>query len=227
MTSNRFLGVIFDMDGVLCDSEPFIGRAGCEMFRRRFGLNVRTADFRPFVGTGEDRFLGGVAEKYGVALQMPQDKLLTYEIYLELIRGQLAPLAGAVQFVGDCRRRGLKLAVASSADRIKVEGTLGQIGLPPERFDAIVTGSDIARKKPFPDIFELAAKRLGLEAGQCLVVEDAPSGIRAGKAAGAACLGLTTSFDEATLWKAGADWIAPDLAHVPADVPGRASEGLK
>ena len=174
--------------------------------------------FRPFVGAGEDRFLGGVAEKYGVALQMPQDKLLTYEIYLELIRGQLAPLAGAVQFVGDCRRRGLKLAVASSR-----RPNQGRREPWPDRpaAGAIRRHRHRQRHRPeeaVPGHLSARGEALGLEAGQCLVVEDATSGIRAGKAAGAACLGLTTSFDEATLWKAGADWIAPDLAHVPADV---------
>jgi HAD superfamily hydrolase (TIGR01509 family) len=214
MSSNRFLGVIFDMDGVLCDSEPFIREAACEMFARRHHTRARPEDFLPFVGTGEDRFLGGVAEKYGVSLQMPQDKLLTYEIYLELIRGRLTPLAGAVEFVAKCRRMGLKLAVATSADRLKLEGNLRQIGIPAASFDAIVTGSDIKRKKPFPDIFDLAAARLNLPCDRCLVVEDAPSGIEAGKAAGAMCLGLTTSFDESALRHAGADWIAPDLANV-------------
>jgi HAD superfamily hydrolase (TIGR01509 family) len=214
------MGVIFDMDGVLCDSEPFIREAACEMFARRHHTRVRPEDFLPFIGTGEDRFLGGVAEKYGVSLDMPQDKLLTYDIYMEMIRGRLAPLAGAVEFVAKCRRMGLKLAVATSADRVKLEGNLSQIGIPPASFDAIVTGSDIQRKKPFPDIFELAAARLGLPCDRCLVVEDAPSGIQAGKAAGAMCLGLTTSFDEATLRHAGADWIAPDLAQIPPTVLG-------
>ena len=220
MTSNRFLGVIFDVDGVLCDSEPFIREAACKMFERRHHTLVRPEDFLPFIGTGEDRFLGGVAEKHGVTLEMPQDKLLTYEIYMELIRGRLAPLAGAVEFVAKCRRLGLKLAVATSADRVKLEGNLRQIGIPPASFDAIVTGSDIKRKKPFPDIFELAAARLGLRGEQCLVVEDATSGIEAGKAAGARCLGLTTSFDETTLRRAGADWTAPDLAQVDPAILG-------
>ena len=214
MSANRFLGVIFDMDGVLCDSEPFIREAACKMFECRHHTRVRPEDFLPFIGTGEDRFLGGVAEKYGVSLQMAQDKQLTYDIYLEMIRGRLAPLAGAVEFVAKCRRLGLKLAVATSADHVKLEGNLRQIGIPPASFDAIVTGSDIRRKKPFPDIFQLAAERLGLRCEQCLVIEDAPSGIQAGKAAGANCLGLTTSFDETTLRQAGADWTAPDLANV-------------
>jgi beta-phosphoglucomutase len=211
-----FTGVIFDMDGVLCDSEPFIAEASCRMFAETHGVTVQPEDFHPFVGTGEDRFLGGVAEKFGVKLVMPRDKDRTYAIYLEIIRGRLKPLPGAADFIAACRRRGSKLAVATSADRIKLDGNLREIGLPMEQFDACVTGSEIQHKKPAPDIFLLAAERLGLPPARCLVVEDAPSGIKAGKAAGCHCLALTTTFDKQTLRAAGADWMAPDLAHVPA-----------
>ena len=211
-------GVIFDMDGVLCDSEPFICEAACRMFAELHHLTVSPEDFVPFVGTGENRYLGGVAEKHGVKLDLERDKRRTYQIYLEIIRGRLEPLPGARDFLADCRRRGLKLAVATSADRIKMEGNLAQIGLPPETFDVTVNGLDIERKKPHPDIFLLAARRLGLPAASCLVVEDAPNGIQAGRAAGSRCLGLTTSFDAATLRQAGAEWTAPDLSRVPEEI---------
>ena len=59
-------GIIFDMDGVLCDSEPLIAEAAGRMFREKYGVPATPEDFQPFIGTGEDRFLGGVAEKYGV-----------------------------------------------------------------------------------------------------------------------------------------------------------------
>jgi beta-phosphoglucomutase len=215
-----FQGVIFDMDGVLCDSEPFICEAAMRMFAENHGLQVMAEDFHPFVGAGENRYLGGVAEKYGVTLDLARDKARTYEVYLEIIRGRLEPLAGVRAFIDGCRHRGLKLAVATSADRIKMEGNLEQIGLPPATFDVTVNGLDIARKKPFPDIFLLAAERLGIPPARCLVVEDAPNGIQAGKAAGCRCLGLTTSFGAEVLRKAGADWIAPDLARVPPEVFG-------
>jgi len=211
-------GIIFDMDGVLCDSEPFINEAAIRMFHEAHGVQVKPDDFIPFVGAGEDRYIGGVAEKYGVKLSMPADKNKTYEIYLRIIRGRLHPLPGAVEFIADARRRGLKLAVATSADKIKMDGNLREIGIPTSSFDAIVTGNDVQRKKPDPQVFLLAAQRLGLDAGVCLVVEDAPNGIRAGKAAGAMCLGITSSFDAATLRDAGADFIAPDLAQVSDDV---------
>lgn len=206
--------VVFDMDGVLCDSEPFICEAACRMFAERHGVRVAPRDFEPFVGAGEDRYLGGVAERHGVALRMPEDKALTYRIYLEVIRGRLAPLPGVRDFVAGCRRRGLRLAVATSADRVKLDGNLRELGLPEALFDACVTGDDIARKKPAPDIFLLAARRLDLAGFDCLVVEDAPNGVRAAKGAGAMCLGLTSSFSAAALRAAGADWTSPHLADV-------------
>jgi HAD superfamily hydrolase (TIGR01509 family) len=209
-------GIIFDMDGVLCDSEPFICEAARTMFKQVHNTDVECEDFVPFVGAGEDRYIGGVAEQYGVKLVMPRDKERTYAIYLQIIKGRLQPLPGAVQFIRSCRQSGLKLAVATSADHVKMAGNLEQIGILAQSFDAIVTGNDVEKKKPDPQIFLLAAKRLGLDPKRCLVVEDATNGIRAGKAAGCRCLGLTTSFDADALRKAGADFIAADLSGVPA-----------
>ena len=211
-------GVIFDMDGVLCDSEPFIYEASRRMFVETYGINPKAEDFFPFVGAGEDRFIGGVAEKYGIRLDAARDKARTYVIYLEIIRGRLKPLPGVGEFVRRCRERRLKIAVASAADAVKVNGNLHQVGLTAETFDAVLTGNDVRRKKPDPEIFLAAAARLGLRAENCLVIEDAVNGLRAGKTAGAVCLGITTKFDAATLRAAGADWTAPDLAHAPEEV---------
>ena len=182
--TRRIAGVIFDMDGVLVESEPFIAEAAVRMFAEK-GVAVRPEDFRSFIGMGEDRFLGGVAEARGVVLDLPRDKVRTYEIYLELIQGRIKPLPGVADFIGRCRFLGLRLAVASSADRMKVEGNLRQLGLPSGTFDAVVVGEDIIRKKPAPDIFLEASRRLGMEPGVCLVIEDAIAGVAAARAAGA------------------------------------------
>jgi beta-phosphoglucomutase len=214
----RVRGAIFDMDGVLCESEPFICRAAIQMLREMYALEVRPEEFLPFVGTGEDRFIGGVAESHGLAIDLGAAKARTYEIYLDLIRGRLQPLMGAPEFVAWCRELGMKLAVATSADTIKMNANLAQIRMPPELFDTVVVGEDAAAKKPAPDIFLLAAKRLGLPPADCLVVEDAVNGVRAAKAAGCRCLALTTSFGEGELLAAGADWTAPHLAGVPEGV---------
>lgn len=215
--SKDIRGVIFDMDGVLCDSEAFICEAARRMFAERYGLEVGEEEFVPFVGAGENRYLGGVAEAHGIRLNIESDKARTYEIYLEIIKGRLGPLPGAVSFIANCRELGLKLAVATSADRVKMDGNLSEIGLRPETFDVRVTGTDVHHKKPHPEIFMRAAEQLGLSALRCLVVEDAPNGVRAARAAGARCLGLTTSFSAEELASAGARWTAPDLAQVPGD----------
>jgi HAD superfamily hydrolase (TIGR01509 family) len=205
---------------VLCDSEDFMAEAGAAMFAETYRVQVDPAEFRPFRGMGEDRYLGGVAQLHGVSLRLPADKNRAYAIFLERIKGRLRPLPGALEFTLACRRRGLKLAIATSADRMKLNGMLPEIGLPAERFDVIVTGSDITHKKPDPEIFLTAAGRLGLPARECLVVEDADSGVRAAKAAGCRCLALTTSLDAGTLRALGADWVAPTLAEAPPELLG-------
>lgn len=220
LADKTILGVIFDMDGVLCDSEPFICEAAQRMFVERYGVNVPAEDFIPFVGAGENRYIGGPAEKHGVQLDLESDKARTYAIYLEIIRGRLDPLPGTIEFVADCRAAGLKLAIATSADRIKMDGNLSQIGIASDSFDACVTGTDVDKKKPDPEIFLAAADRLGIPTDRCLVIEDAPNGVQAGKAARSKVLGITSSFDAATLRAAGANWTAPDLAHVPAGITG-------
>jgi HAD superfamily hydrolase (TIGR01509 family) len=212
-------GVLFDMDGVLVDSEAWICRAGIAMFAE-LGIAARPEDFLPFVGTGEDRYLGGVAELYGLEKPTAVLKARTYELYAGLVRGRLEPLAGVRSFISLCRGRGLKLAVATSADRIKLEINLREMDLAESTFDATVNGLEVERKKPFPDIFLAAAAKLGLAPADCLVVEDAVSGVRAAKAAGCRALGLTTSFPAAALREAGADWVAADLADAPADAIG-------
>ena len=207
-------GVLFDMDGVLADSEPFICRAAIMMFAEK-GLKVLPDDFKPFVGTGENRYIGGVAEKYGLNVDIEKVKARTYTIYQEIIRGKLKPLPGAAGFVMKCRELGFRIAVATSADAVKMEANLREIGLPLSAFDATINGLDVENKKPFPDIYIKAAVSIGLKPEECLVVEDAVSGIKAAKAAGCKCLAVTTSFERAKLSEA--DWICKSLKEVPEE----------
>lgn len=203
--------IIFDMDGVLTDSEPLINAAAVAMFRER-GLEVKPEDFLPFVGTGENRYIGGVAEKYGVGLDILAAKKRTYEIYLDLVPRQLHAFPGAQGLVEECRRAGLRIAVASSADLIKIEANLRQIGLPPEAWDAIVSAEDAAHKKPAPDLFLAAARKLGLMPADCVVIEDAVNGIAAAKAAGMRCVAVAQTFPAERL--VAADLVLPNIASV-------------
>jgi HAD superfamily hydrolase (TIGR01509 family) len=191
--SSNIHAVIFDMDGVLADSEPLINAAAIAMFKEK-GLMVQPEDFLPFVGTGEERYISGVAEKYHFTLDPSAAKQRTYEIYLDLVPARLAPFPGTYDLVLACRRAGLRVAVASSADRIKVVATLQKIGLPLESWDAVVTGEQVKRKKPAPDIFLFAARSLDVSPAECVVVEDAVNGIQAAKAAGMRCVAVAQTF---------------------------------
>lgn len=205
-------GILFDMDGVLVDSEEFIFRATSLMFVEH-GVHVKPEDALPFVGMGENRYITGIGERNGFKVDIERDKARTYEIYEEIARGKLYPLPGVHDFISVCRSKGLKMAIASSADNVKVQINLREIGLRADIFQAIISGQDVERKKPFPDIYLLAAERLNLQPHECLVVEDAVSGVEAAKAAGAKCLALTTTFAEDKL--AAADWICSNLSDVP------------
>ncbi len=207
-------GILFDMDGVLVDSEPFICKSAVLMFGE-LGRKVSPEDFVPFVGMGENRYIGGVAEKYGLKIEIKKAKARTYEIYKAIIKGKLNALPGVSEFIDKCRRKGLMLAVATSADRIKMEANLNEINLMPALFNATVNGLEVKNKKPHPDIYLKAAGRLGLRPGECLVVEDAPSGIKAAVAAGCRCLAITSSFPENELKEA--DWICDSLLSVPEE----------
>jgi HAD superfamily hydrolase (TIGR01509 family) len=209
--------VLFDMDGVLVDSEEYICKAAMAMFEEK-GLKVEPEDFLPFVGAGEDRYIGGVAQKYDFPLDLPKAKERTYEIYGEMVSGNIEPLPGVKEFIDRCREKGLKLAVATSADKVKMLTNLREIGIPAETFDQTLNGQDVEHKKPAPDIYLIAAGKLGVDPKSCLVVEDAQNGVEAAKAAGCKCLGLTTSFSAEQLRSKGADWIAADLSGAPDEV---------
>jgi HAD superfamily hydrolase (TIGR01509 family) len=205
--------VLFDMDGVLVDSEPIINAAAIRALAE-FGIAARPEDFEPFVGAGENRYVGGVAELHGRTF-VPEMKRRTYEWYLKLLPGMGKAFPGARDLVEHLHRRGIACAVASSADHIKVEANLTTVlQAPLDRFAAIVTGEDITRRKPDPDIFLEAARRLNVPPAACCVIEDAVNGVEAAKAADMRCVAVTTSFPAETLAAAGADLVRTAIGEV-------------
>lgn len=207
--------VLFDMDGVLVDTEDLTFRAAQLMFREH-GIHVTHEDFRPYIGTGENSYIGNVARKYGFAVDIPRDKARMYTLFGELARGQLRALPGVEDFLALCRGRGLKIAVATSADYVKMMINLKETGLEPESFDALVNGQDIVNKKPDPEIYLKTASLLGVKPYECLVVEDAVNGIEAAIAAGMKCLAVTNSFGREEL--GSADLICDSLEDIQPEV---------
>jgi HAD superfamily hydrolase (TIGR01509 family) len=209
------------MDGVLTDSEWFIAEAARIMFRELYRTGVKHEDFAEFIGMGENRYLGGVAAKYGLGdFEIERAKARTYAVYTELVKGSLPAkgalkaMPGALEFVRACLDRGLKIAVATSTDYIKMMANLEAVGLADGVFHATVNGLDVERRKPFPDLFLEAARRIGLPPESCWVVEDSVSGVEAAKAAGMRCLGLLTTAGEEAIRAKGADLVAQDLSAI-------------
>jgi len=201
--------ILFDMDGVLVDSEEYIRKAAVVMFREK-GYNVNEEDFLPFTGMGENRFLGGVAEKYGIQLDIEHDKTRTYLIYEKVCSGKLMALPGVFGTMKICNDMGIKKAVTTSADEFKMLMNLKEIGLPLSTFEVCIFADMVKNKKPDPEIYLTAAELLKISPPDCLVIEDAPSGLMAAKAAGMKSLALCTTFTEGELELA--DWIIPDLS---------------
>ncbi|MFA4945574.1 MAG: HAD-IA family hydrolase [Lentisphaeria bacterium] len=218
------LAVLFDMDGVLVDSEAVINAAAIQALAD-YGVSARPEEFLPFVGAGEDRYVGGVAERHGLTYRVEM-KQRTYEHYFRLLPAMGHPFPGVAGLLARLRRAGVALAVASSADRRKVVANLALLGVPAEWFAATVTGDDITRKKPAPDLYLEAARRVGVAPGGCCVVEDALNGVEAARAAGMRCVAVATSFPPERLAAAGAAVVRSSPAALTlADLGVAAEEG--
>ncbi|MDD4763659.1 MAG: HAD-IA family hydrolase, partial [Sphaerochaetaceae bacterium] len=171
-------GILFDMDGVLIDSEQYINKAAVEFFSRKH-VKVRSEDFIPYVGAGENNYLGKVAEKYGYPIDLESAKIETYTIYGELIEGKEQALPGVIRFIKNAHKADIAMGIATSADRMKMEINLKVMGLDPAWFKVLLNGRDVERKKPYPDMYVEAAKKMGVPIEQCVVFEDAINGVQA------------------------------------------------
>ncbi len=163
-----------------------------------YGIEAKHEDFLEFTGMGEDKFVGGVAEKYGHTYTFDM-KEKAYDYFGEQVKEMAHVPAGVKEMLTALHEKGLVLAVCSAADLRKVRYNIQAIGVDESIFTALVTGSDVARKKPFPDIYLEGARRVGIDPKDCLVVEDAVSGIQAAHAAGMDAVGVPTTFSKEEL----------------------------
>ncbi|XP_049406083.1 protein SUPPRESSOR OF QUENCHING 1, chloroplastic isoform X1 [Solanum stenotomum] len=208
--------VLFDMDGVLCNSEESSRKAAVDVFAE-MGVQVTVEDFVPFMGMGEANFLGGVAAAKGVeGFDTEAAKKRFFEIYLLKYAKPNSGIGfpGAFELVSQCKSNGLKVAVASSADRIKVDANLAAAGLPITMFDAIVSADAFKNLKPAPDIFLAASRILDVPTSECIVIEDALAGVQAAKAAKMRCIAVTTTLSEDTLKAAEPSLIRKEISDI-------------
>ena len=174
--------LIFDMDGLLVDSEALAAGAVRD-FLRQHGHEVRPDVLGRLLGKRLPDAVALLAESYQLDGHL-DDLLRTYEtLRLAALRGNLRPMPGAAALLTFGRAAGLRLGLATSSLRTHADLALAETGLA-GLFDAEATGDEVQRGKPAPDIFLLAADRLGAAPAACVVLEDAPAGIAAARAAG-------------------------------------------
>ncbi len=204
--------ILFDMDGVLINSEELIVEC-CIDVLKEYGVNAVQNDFVPFYGMGEDNFIGGVSRKHGVEYNSSmKDK--AYTKYRAKVKQMLGNDKTTINMLKELKKLGFKMAVASSADQIKVSANLDAIEAVEGIFDAVITGSDIVNKKPDPEIYIKAYKAVGSLPENCVVVEDAPSGIQAGNTAGILTIGVTSTFSKEGLSKYNPNYIVSETPEI-------------
>ena len=202
--------VIFDLDGVLIDSGP----AHHESWRQlgaELGVDVGAEQFAATFGR-QNRDI--IPLLFGPDLGADRVHELSERkeaLYRDLVRGRIKEVPGAVALVSACRQAGLRLAVGSSGHPVNIELALQELGMA-DCFEAIVTGHDVNRGKPDPQVFLLAAERLGVEPAACAVIEDAPSGIEAALAADMTAIGLTSHHPRDRLSRA--HWVVDALTEL-------------
>jgi beta-phosphoglucomutase len=180
--------VIFDVDGVLVDSYDAHIRSWLLMGREH-GLTITEEQFASTFGQTSREI---IARFWGSDLSREDAEALDARkeaIYRDLIRERFPAMDGSVELIDALADAGFRLAVGSSGPPENVELTLDCLGRA-SRFNAVVTGRDVTRGKPDPQVFQTAAERLGLPPARCIVVEDAPVGITAARAAGMASVAL-------------------------------------
>jgi sugar-phosphatase len=197
----RCRGVLFDLDGVLVDSTPAVARVWTKWAAKHGFVPdevVRQAHGRPSIAT--IRELLPYADHDAENREVERGEI-------EDVEGVI-PLPGALELLQSLPAD--RWVIATSCTRTLAEVRIRAAGLPLPK--NLVTSTDVERGKPDPEPYVKAARLLGLAPGDCIVIEDAPAGIRSGKAAGARVLALRTTAPDTELIESGADWIANDLA---------------
>lgn len=205
---------LFDMDGVLADTEDLSLTILTEYFRG-IGVSVLKEDVAPYLGAGERTFFDGPArdlkaERYDYEAA----SAFFHKRYEELIGTVDAKMPGT-GIVSAARDAGILVALASSAPEWKVYSNIRALGLSPSCFDFIATGKDIRRNKPEKDIYELCLGKLGVDGSDAVVFEDSTNGIISGKRAGCRVVALTTTESRGSVLSAGADAVIADLGDIP------------
>ena len=206
--------IIFDMDGVLADTGPIHFNSWAKMAKEQAKMDFSREFFEETFGQQSipiTRKLVGPEIDQALVVEWAN---LKEQYYREMVKDKLEPLPGAIDLIKNLKVMGFKLAVGSSGPKENVELLLTTLKIK-AYFDVVITAEDVKIGKPAPDVFLIIAKRLNINPEYCLVIEDAPVGIKAAKEANMCSIALTTTHTKDELFDA--DFIANDLSEVKVE----------
>jgi len=200
--------VIFDMDGVIVDSEPIHIEAEKQTLLK-YGVKITTEELRTYTGTTAEFEFNDLIRKYKLNTTAKTLFDVKEDIMFRLLEERTEPTKGVIDLIKSLKQQGFKLGIATSGHRKLAHYYADKLGIA-SFFDAIVCAEDITHSKPDPEIFLKTAQRLGVEPTQCIVIEDAKLGIEAAVKAGMKCVGYSNpNSGNQDLSKA--DWVVSDF----------------
>ena len=192
-----FRAVIFDMDGVVIDSEESHILSEKKAFSK-YGIKIKSNELREYSGTTAKYMFSMLIEKYNLDA-VPDDILNEKNKWIyDYVKEKAVLFRGFSELVRELKRMKVKTALASSSPKKLVEFVVKNYNLR-SVFNAVVSGDDVAKSKPDPEIFLLAARLLGIKPEDCAVIEDAVTGVVSAKSAGMYCIAVTNTFPKEKL----------------------------
>ena len=207
--------VIFDMDGVLSDTERLHVQSE-ERQLSRLGIDPGVLAGGAYMGVSDREFFAAVFRENGVVADVEAAIAEKWKLMSECPDDAIAAVPGALALVERLHRRGVPLAVASSSPRPFIERVLRCLDVL-DRFSVVMSGDEVARGKPEPDVFLAVARALGMAPGECVVIEDSRNGMIAARRAGMRCVALVPP-GRAGAVRREADVVVSDLARVTDEV---------
>ncbi len=214
-------GLIFDVDGVIADSEAVNVRATSRAFEEVLGITgVCTEDFKLGIGRGAQEYVKAGARAHGRALsadEVAKAVIARQDTFIAMLKADTLPaFPGVLELInGALADPNVRLAIGTSSTREKSMAVLESAQVPFEKM-AYVCGEDVTHKKPHPEVFSVACQRLELAPQQCVVIEDAPNGVEAAHAAGCKCIAVTNTCGPDELMQA--DKVVDSLTEVTVDM---------
>ena len=200
MPEGKLEAVLWDMDGVIADTGLYHCRAWQEVFQKR-GVSFTEDDFKRHFGQRNDTIIRDTLGSQVSPGEVDAIAAEKEENYRRRVAQNIKPLPGAIELIEALRKDSLKMAIASSAPMENIQLIIRGLGID-DCFQAIVWGREVTEGKPSPQVFLLAARKLGIKPPGCLVIEDAVAGVEAATRAGMKCLAVTNSHPRTSLQEA-------------------------